>query len=161
MGAAGASIVTVRPGGSLPVVVSGFAPGASVTLRVAGASGGDLRRADHHGVLRATYRAPRLVGDYRLLVSGAPAPSPAVRRDSRGTPGQGHQNVVVAVPRIAVIGIRVVAARRNEGAREAGAGGLSTTGTDITGLLIWAGCGLVTGTTLLVLATGRPSSARR
>ena len=96
--AAGATTPTVRPGAFFPVVVGGFGPGVPVTVQQVGLTGGQQREAGRDGVLRTTWRAPRLAGSYRLVVTGAPRLSGARRSG----------NVEAVVPRLVTVPFRVV-----------------------------------------------------
>ena len=88
-------------GAPLPTTVDGFAPAADVTVRFACGPSLSVPPADAAGVLHlpAGLLAGTAPGAYRLLVSGPP-------RVTRGTVSG---NVVVTVPRTAVLGVAVSA----------------------------------------------------
>jgi hypothetical protein len=165
-----AAVPTVPPGGILTEAVDGFAPHSAVTEHLVGQAATSIVHADGKGTVHVVFRVPTATGHYRLTLVGRPA------LPSDGRP---RQNVVVVVPRIAVLDF-VVGQRepggghgQQGGQSHHGNGGLSGTGVDIEALLYlalfalasglifeMAGCPTVTGSLSGRRAPGR-SRARR
>jgi hypothetical protein len=149
-----AAIPTVPPGGVLTAAVDGFAPHAAVTEHLVGQSATSIVHADGKGTVHVVFRVPTATGHYRLTLVGHPARLPDVRT---------RQNVVVVVPRIAVLEFIVKQREPGDGHGQNGGhsqhgNGLSGTGVNIEALLYLALSALASG--LIYEAAGRRRSAR-
>jgi hypothetical protein len=141
---------TLRPDELLEVKVKGFAARAIVTVRLVGRVTSTTTRANAAGMLSIAYVAPTVLGRYRLAVTGR-AP------DTGGHPG----NLVVRVPRVAIIGFRVargghgVGGKQGQHGSNGGGGTPSATGVDVLEVLAAGLLAIVAGFALLRLPKRR------
>lgn len=146
--------IRVAPGAWFEVVLNGFAPHATARLWMVDQPGTSYAQANAGGVLHARYRAPTVVGHYRLAVSGAP------RIRSGGRPTHSAWNAQVTVPRYAIIPVDVEPrhGHGSEGEHRPHVGGQNpaspaATGVDVVAPVVLGAALLVVG--LLFAGLGR------
>ncbi len=161
-------------GTTILVVVTGFAPHATVAVRLAGTSGTVRAAADASGTVRYAYTLAQGLPDGQYVLTFVGAPPSQATPSASALPG-GSARVVVTVPTVGLFPFRDPDDHEPDGddpdSDDPGSGvegvsaatgntRLSYTGADILGPLLIGGVAVVIGTAALALGRRRGLNRR-